>query len=370
MVFMDAQGTKIQDSVSRDLLKILNLSLEEGGFYYISYVLVVANDGNDRPTRHAYRLVIESRSHVVKAERLTYTKFGLSPLTCSDLVRTKKDTKHLVDKVGLLTSISCEREYTKDDKDILAIYMEIIDPHVVKFLRSNGPCTPIIVVQMARIVPDAQVLFGNVGIETVQHVSRILFNPPLPDVLDMHEWLLLSGITVDGRIQYRNLEIPCVSLWDEFLYYYHKKDIGELNKQGKGGCFVICATITSLVENEARWYLACRPHACSSMASSIYTCDGDFSIIPKFSVKVEVSDRIENSQSTNYPDVFNRLIGKRMLFVVETKSFTDVHEGCFKGSATFMSSSVASASINNFTLPMSSSPQVGPPIDKQCLHFT
>ncbi|KAJ1427595.1 Nucleic acid-binding, OB-fold [Sesbania bispinosa] len=418
MVFMDAQGS------------FENIEVEFGGsgFYYISRVLVVANDGNDRPTRHGYRLVIERRSNVIKAERLTYIKFGLSPLTCSELVRSKKDTKYLVD--------------------------------VVEFLRSNGPCTPIIVVQMARIVPDAQVLFGDVGIETVQHVSRILFNPTIPDVFDMHEWLLLSGITVDGRIQFRSLEMPCLSLRDEFLYFYHKKDIAELNKQGKGGCFVICATVTSLVEDDAWWYSACRPHACTSMASSIYTCDGNFSIIPKFSVKVEVSDGIEvtylqigdldmeqllnvtctnlistleNPQSTNYPDVFNRLIGKRMLFVVETKTFTDVDEGCFKvlrtcddkklirmfvqnhfyradlkpvpriasllgerrvapqsnhdegssyasarpgdnftpqGSATFMSSSAASASVNNFTLPMSASPQVEPPVDKKCVHFT
>ncbi|KAJ1382579.1 Nucleic acid-binding, OB-fold [Sesbania bispinosa] len=80
-------------------------------------------------------------------------------------------------------------------------------------------------------------------------------------------------------------------------------------------------------------------------------------VLNRYSVKVEVSDgkdlthlqigdedierlvnvscrelisRMEKPHSTTYPEIFNCLIGKRMLFVVETKSFFDVHEGCFK----------------------------------------
>ncbi|KAJ1410883.1 Nucleic acid-binding, OB-fold [Sesbania bispinosa] len=459
MVFMDRMGDKIQASVSRDLLKLKKLEMDEGGYYYISNVVVVPNDGNDRPTRHAFRMVFDRRTKVVPGECLFYTKFGLSPVTCSDILRNKKDTQHLVDKVGLLTVVSCEREYTKDDRNVLAVYLEITDPtgkvecvvyddiveDLVEFLRKQGPCTPVIVVQFTRIVPDAQVLFGDIGIETVQHISRILFNPNLPDVFDMREWLVLSGISTEGKIQYRNMDMSCVILRDEFLYFYHKKDIGQLNKQGKGGCFVICATITGFAENEAWWYSACRPHACSSMGSSIYTCDGNFSVIPRYSLKIEVSDGAESTylqlgdedvevlvnvkcselisnlqpaQSITYPEVFNCLLRKRMLFVVETKSFCDVDEGCIKvlracaykelpisriagllgergmtrkqnfdegssyasalpgdnftpkGSATFNCSSAASASVNNLTNLITPDPQTEPSVDKHCVHFT
>ncbi|KAJ1380258.1 Nucleic acid-binding, OB-fold, partial [Sesbania bispinosa] len=347
MVFMDAQVWHvwgIQASVSRDLLKLKKLDLEEGGFYYVSSVLVVPNDGKDRTTRHGFRMVFERRTKMVKVESQTYIKCGLSPLTCTNILIRRKETEYLVDKVGLLTSMSCEREYTKDDKDLLAVYLEITDPmgkvecvvydnyvqDVLDFLRSNGPCTPIIVVQYARIVHDAQILFGDVGIETVEHVSRLIFNPKLPDAFDMREWLVLSGVCIDGKIQFKNMDMPSISLRDEFLYFYHKKDIGGLNKQGKGGCFVICAKIISLVDEEAWWYSACRPHACSSMGSSIYICDGNFSVIPKYSVKVEVTDGKENPNSKEHPEIFYCLVGMRLMFVVETKSFCDVQEGCFK----------------------------------------
>ncbi|KAJ1375326.1 Nucleic acid-binding, OB-fold [Sesbania bispinosa] len=428
MVFIDRMGDKIQALVSRDLLKLKKLQMDEGGYYYISNVVVVPNDGNDRPTRHAFRMVFDRRTNVVP------------------------------DKVGLLTVVSCEREYTKDDRNVLAVYLEITDPtgkvecvvyddiveDLVDFLRKQGPCTPVIVVQFARIVPDAQVLFGDIGIETIQHISRILFNPNLTDVFDMREWLVLSGISTEGKIQYRNMDMSCVSLRDEFLYFYHKKDIGQLNKQGKGGCFVICATITGFAENEAWWYSACRPHACSSMGISIYTCDGNFSVIPRYSLKIEVSDGAESTylqlgdedvevlvnakcselisnlqpaQSITYPEVFNCLLGKQMLFVVETKSFCDVDEGCIKvlracadkelpisriagllgergmtrkqnfdegssyasalpgdnftpkGSATFNCSLAASASVNNLTNLITPDPQTEPPVYKHCVHF-
>ncbi|KAJ1383349.1 hypothetical protein SESBI_43458, partial [Sesbania bispinosa] len=99
----------------------------EGGMYEISRVTIMPNDSKDRPTRHPLRLAIQ-RLQVIKIDSMCFTSFGLSPLNSSDIVRTKHETDVLVDKVGLLTSLSCQREYIGEEKDVATIYMEITDP--------------------------------------------------------------------------------------------------------------------------------------------------------------------------------------------------------------------------------------------------
>ncbi|KAJ1421234.1 Nucleic acid-binding, OB-fold [Sesbania bispinosa] len=168
----------------------------------------------------------------------------------------------------------------------------------------------------------------------------------------------MSGFSLDGRIQYRQMEMPCLTLRDEFLLHHQRKDIADLNTNGKvGGLLVVCAMITSFMDNEAWWYTACRPHACSSKGSSLYTCDGDYSIIPRYSVKVEVCDgkdstylilgdehieklleisckdmlsTISDPSVAAYPAIFDHLIGMRMLFLVETTTTNNVQEGCIR----------------------------------------
>ncbi|KAJ1417293.1 Nucleic acid-binding, OB-fold [Sesbania bispinosa] len=395
MVFIDALGCKLQASVSKDLLKLRKLYTEEGNIYYFGSVVVVPNDGTDRPTRHPFRLVFHRQTWVQKAVDLRrYTPYGMSPSNSSEILRMKQDTEHLVDKVGLLTSVSCEREYTKDDKDLLAAYMEITDPtgkvevvvydeylrDLVEFLRTNGTCTTIIMVQFARVVPDAQVIFGDLGLETVNYITMILFNPPIAEVFDMREWLVLSGMSLDRKIQYRNMDMPC------------------------GGCFVICATITALVENEAWWFSACCPHACSSKGSSLFTCDGNFSVVPRYFVKVEVSDgkdlthlqigdedieklvnvsctellsKMENPNSTTYPKMFNTLLGERRIATPcnhdQGSSYASALPGdnfTPQGSAKGISSSAGSASVNNLTKETSSMSDLDPVVEKHCIYFT
>ncbi|KAJ1421434.1 Nucleic acid-binding, OB-fold [Sesbania bispinosa] len=83
-------------------------------------------------------------------------------------------TEILVDKVRILTSISSEREYVKEAKDIKAISLEIRDPtgktecvlydeyvqDVKQFLKRHGPTTPIVVIQFARVISKGEVVLG------------------------------------------------------------------------------------------------------------------------------------------------------------------------------------------------------------------
>ncbi|KAJ1403295.1 hypothetical protein SESBI_27443 [Sesbania bispinosa] len=304
-------GDKIQASVSRDVLKLRRLSMEEDGLYDISRAIVVPNEGKDRPTSHRFRLVFDMSTQIVKRTGRTYTSLGLTPMTCTDIAR-KSDTDFLVDKVGLLTSLSPEREYIKGQRDTTVAFLEITDPtpecvhwkcmlvgrgiiecvlydeyvdEVREYLKNEGPCTPIIVVQFDRIVPDGQVLFGDGGIESVVGVTRVLLYPEIPEVFEMMNWLGMSRFTMDKKVEYVNMDTPSQAMRDDFLLYHPRKQIAQLHTQGEVEPNPISSTYVLLSHG---------------------------------------------STSQSYPPIFQRLIGKAMLFLVEKKpGINHLNEGCF-----------------------------------------
>ncbi|KAJ1383836.1 Nucleic acid-binding, OB-fold [Sesbania bispinosa] len=304
-VVIDAHGDKIQASVSRDILRLKRIDMDEGDFLRVSSVIVVPNDGKDRATRHAFRLVVDMCSMLEKSEPMPARNFGLTPMNTSDIVRNKNETQFIVDKVGLLTSLSCEREYVKDDKHLTVSFLEIRDPtgslecmlyddyveDVRQFLKNNGPTTPVVVIQFARIAHEGKVLFGDVSIENVVNITRVHFEPALPDQFEMISWLIMSGISLEGRLKFVNMDIPSPSLRDEFLLYHPRKRIEQLMRRGKGGKYVVWGRIIGFNEDEMWWFSSCKHYSCMSEGSSLFDCDGDYAIVPRYNLKVEVSDR-------------------------------------------------------------------------------
>ncbi|KAJ1405811.1 Nucleic acid-binding, OB-fold [Sesbania bispinosa] len=247
IVFMDEQGSKIQGSISSHVVRIMKLVLEEGHSYEINGVTVVPNEGPDRPTQHPFRLLFDISSKVILHERHPLLSLGSTPLATIDIRRIKTErpynTRFLVDKVGLLTSVSSERHYLRDNKQLNVVFIEIIDPtgstecvihgtyvnQLEQFLRKNGPQTPIIVFQFARVVTTIEVLFGDAGIETVEPVTKMIFNPIIPEVFDMRKWLVINNFKLDCQVKYKEIHPPYQPLSDEFLVGHPKRAIADLN---------------------------------------------------------------------------------------------------------------------------------------------
>ncbi|KAJ1377419.1 Nucleic acid-binding, OB-fold [Sesbania bispinosa] len=358
IVFIDAQGNKIQGSVSRDVLRMKRIEMDEGGCYDIGCVVVVPNDGKDRSTEHQYRLILDMHSKIVKVDPHPMTSYGLSPLTSSDIGRRKFCTEFLVDKIGLLTSLSPEQEYVKNDRDLTVVFAEITDPtgriecafyddylgDVRQYLKNEGACTSIVVVQFARIIEHGQVLFGDAGIETVTGITRVLFNPGIPEVFDMRNWLAMSGLSLENKVQYKDMDTPNLSLRDEFLLYHSRRQLGQLLKRGEAGMYVVWATITSIVQNDAWWYTVATHRTCTGEGSASTNCDGFYTVVPRYKLRVEATDgsditilllddedvetllkisckalidSIKGPDLKTYPCIFNCLVGQNM-------------QGCFK----------------------------------------
>ncbi|KAJ1389660.1 Nucleic acid-binding, OB-fold [Sesbania bispinosa] len=350
------------------------LVIEEGHAYEISRVVVVQYEGADRPTSHPYTLVFDMCSKVVLHERYPLISLGLSPLATIDVQRIKTerpyDTRFLVDKVGILTSVSSERQYLKDNKEVHVVFIEITDPtgkiecilhgtyvdQLDQYLKKSGPITPIIVVQLARVATTAEVVFGeysgDAGIESVNPVTRLLFNPIIPEVFDMKKWLAINNFKLESKLKYTEIHPPFQSLSNEFLLSYPKRVIGHLNAQNDRGEFVVWGNITEVSEDDLWWYSICKDHPSTYIGSHSHGCESNCSPVPRFTIKVLVFDgkdlaylKIHHEDVENllqvscdelepdyfpYPSVFNTLVGQTMLFLVQKKTHLDtVHDGAF-----------------------------------------
>ncbi|KAJ1385243.1 Nucleic acid-binding, OB-fold, partial [Sesbania bispinosa] len=181
MVFIDSEGSKIEGSISQDVVRMKRLVLAEGHKYDLQRAVVVPNEGQVRTTRHPFKLVFDMYSSIVLVERFPLITYGLSNM------------------VGLMTSISCERNYIKLDKHVKAVFLELTNPtgktecvlydnhvdDILHFLRHHGSVTPIIVVQFARIASSGVVAFGESAIEGCGNITRLLFNPFILEVFEM-----------------------------------------------------------------------------------------------------------------------------------------------------------------------------------------
>jgi hypothetical protein len=81
---------------------------------------------------------------------------------------------------------------------------------------------------------------------------------------------------------------------EEFLRMHPEKTLEELLCATDGGIFVVFAEVVRVVPGQDWWYPACRCHKSVSPDSGAYYCSSCnkhvFQVIPRFRVKLEVSD--------------------------------------------------------------------------------
>ncbi|RYR38481.1 hypothetical protein Ahy_A09g043529 [Arachis hypogaea] len=88
---------------------------------------IVPNQGSYRATRHQFKLIFQFRTTVKAAicDFIPKSALTISPFT--ELLETKEDFNFLVDVVGLLVSVSEEKEYDKDGKKMKMDVMELAE---------------------------------------------------------------------------------------------------------------------------------------------------------------------------------------------------------------------------------------------------
>jgi hypothetical protein len=81
---------------------------------------------------------------------------------------------------------------------------------------------------------------------------------------------------------------------DEFLNMHSKLRITELIENVEYGVFAVFGEVVRIVPGQQWWYAACKCHKAVIPDSGAYYCNGCgkhvFNIVPRFKVKVQVTD--------------------------------------------------------------------------------
>ncbi|CAJ2661813.1 unnamed protein product [Trifolium pratense] len=371
MVLIDEKGSKIHATVRRHLIHMFKGVLIEGEAYTLSTFSVVEAYGLCRPTRHPCRLFFHSTTLLERVECPLIKKNGLSLMDIGKINSHTCDSNYLVDLIGVMSGISSLNEFTKNGERVKMIVIELSDPrgdcHVVLFggivdyliqmMRTLQGGLPVVVVQFAKI----RFFRGRVLLQNIQDVTKLWLNPAVEDAV-------LYGRRLNKMRGGPTTHVPLIgpgrkpSLGDEFLHLYPKKTIADLKFTLEDGPFIVSAVIDGLVEGEDWWFPSCRCSKRLIPNAGFYYCRSCskhvFHVVPRFCVKVHVTDGIEDAMfvlsddamcylirtkcsvlvssykgmnRVNPPDVLKQLEGLKLLFkVVTVSSLNPIYKGCFK----------------------------------------
>ncbi|RYR66948.1 hypothetical protein Ahy_A03g013149 [Arachis hypogaea] len=213
----------------------------------------------------------------------------------SELLNMTQDYDFLVDVIGLLTSAGEDKEYAKEGKFVKMIVLELTSKdlkmrcalfgdyvnQVNNFLASGYVEQPVVVIQLGKI----KFFWGQVGLQNVMYATQILFNPDLPEVVELRQSMIEQGIS-DTLPLFITNEGKVVSLEDDFMRLTRRCTIEELQDNKEEGSFVTFDTIRGIVEDGSLWYSACVCGKGIYPQNGAYYCD----FYMKFQIKITLED--------------------------------------------------------------------------------
>ncbi|XP_020994297.2 replication protein A 70 kDa DNA-binding subunit B isoform X2 [Arachis duranensis] len=297
------EGCKIQATVRKTMIYKFKQLLSEGRVYVMKLFSVVPNQGSYRATRHQFKLIFQFRTTVRDAICDFIPKSALTISPFIELLETKEDSDFLVDVVGLLVSVSEEKEYDKDGKKMKMAVMELAEndhrircalfgEHVDelnRFLSSGYAEQPIVVLHLAKV----KFFRGRVGLQNVMFGSKLGFNLDIPEVAAFRKSSIPHGVSASQPIGIvgsgKNIGIE-----EDFMKLTPRCTVKSLDDNNRAGTFVVLAKIAEIVEDGPWWYSACVCGRGVQAEFGIYFCQfcniHVTNVTPRFRVKVLVED--------------------------------------------------------------------------------
>ncbi|KAJ1390732.1 hypothetical protein SESBI_37243 [Sesbania bispinosa] len=341
MVLVDAEGARIQASIRKPMIRKFADVVVEGEVYKMIHFAVVKNLGNFRATKHEFKLIFNSRTTVFRAESQLIPEFGLSLSSSEDIRKTKGESEYLYD--GKTTRLIV-LELTDDKGKIrCTLFGDYVDK-VNEFLSLSGTQLTVVVIQFARV----NTYKGEVGLVNVFNTSRLLWNPQIVEAIDFRKSVACHEVDSDICIGFLDDDIQSLSMKDEFLNSFPRKNLEELQTCEEDGFFVVLATVLSIIDDHW-WYSACScnrsvttddegQNYCTNCATYVSQ------VTPRYKLKLLVCDCFETAtfilfdshcryllnksceemlsiskveSSPTFPDELKQIVGKEILFKVQ-----------------------------------------------------
>ncbi|KAJ1423484.1 Nucleic acid-binding, OB-fold [Sesbania bispinosa] len=262
LVFVDAEGGRIQASIQKPMMRKFMNIIAEGEVYKMNSFSIVKNDGIYRATRHQFKLIFNSKTKVFPVESQLIPEFGLSLVSSDVILSTKGESPYLFDMMGILTTVSEKKNIKKEGTTTRFIVLELVDDKgkircalfgdyvdiVKEHLAITGTELPVVIIQFAKV----NLYKGEVGLINLFNTSRLLWNPQIPEAIQFKQSLAVHEIEVDLAIG----DSP-VNIRGDFLNYFSRKTIEALQVCEKDGFFIVLGTITAILEDGKWSYSAC-----------------------------------------------------------------------------------------------------------------
>ncbi|KAL4321433.1 hypothetical protein AHAS_Ahas14G0110000 [Arachis hypogaea] len=262
-----------------------------------------------RATRHQFKLIFQFRTTVRDAICDFISKFALTISLFTELLETKEDFDFLVDVVGLLVSVSEEKEYDKDGKKMKMAVMELAENDHRIWCALFGEYVD----ELNRF------LSSGVGLQNIMFASKLGFNLDIPEVASFQKSSIPHGVSASQPISIvgsgKNIEIE-----EDFMKLTPRCTVKSLDDNNRARTFIVLAKIAEIVEDGPWWYSACVCGRSVQAESGIYFCQfcniHVTNVTPRFRVKVLVEDSTGVVFGTQSPPIFQENVGKTMLFKV------------------------------------------------------
>lgn len=299
MVLADQEGCRIQASVPEELVHLFRMRLFTGGVYIISSFRVVRNLGSYRVTNHGYRLIFKLETVIRVIVGALSRMNDLCFVDSSVICRHQSDCDFLADVIGVLIAMSEPMEYNVEGKISKLMLLELLDTRL----------------SVCGIPADASI--ASIG----------------PKMREYGE--------------------------ADFLLFYPKKTIVELDSIIEDGKFVISACLTGFIDGEDWWFPSLSCHEVEKDASTLIgdngNADYEFHLISRFRAKFTVFDgtseavfvlfdddlsglieercahllkNMKGKHSKVCPPQFQSLFGRNLLFLVEKESTSNPTLDC------------------------------------------
>ncbi|XP_057733946.1 uncharacterized protein LOC130949164 [Arachis stenosperma] len=250
------QHMQLDTALGKQMFKQL---LSEGRVYVMKLFSVVRNQRSYRATRNQIKLIFQFKTTVRDAicDFIPKSALTISPFT--ELLETKEDYDFLVDVVGLLVSVSEEKEYDKDGKKMKMAVMELAENEL------------------------------PVGLQNVMFASKLGFNLDILEVAAFQKSSIPHGVSASQPIGIvesgKNIGIE-----EDFIKLTPRCTVKSLDNNNRAETFVVLAKIAKIVEDGPWWYSASVCGRGVQAETGIYFCQFCNIHVQMFRVKVLVED--------------------------------------------------------------------------------
>ncbi|KAK7290066.1 hypothetical protein RIF29_04219 [Crotalaria pallida] len=265
MLLSDSKGDEIQATVCGPHVQFFARSLHEGCVYDFAYFGLLRNLGKFRATSHEFRIKFRFFSTFEEIRTTNFPPYVLKPNNVDAVFNSDVATSPLMDFYGIITAISRESYYVHNRERIPVIGLELCDEYgnfdclilgdfVHRFYTYiSATNNAIITVLLKR--DKAQECKGRFVTYTVFHVSKLFFNPTMPEVYQFRRRMLHSGF---GRsvpmVSYAGSK---VSIEDQLMGDFPSVCVGLLKTVNKPGYYTLTCYIADICQTTKWYYYEC-----------------------------------------------------------------------------------------------------------------